>query len=504
MSRVRSHASLDSPGEISYDPRTGEVVGQARSSTTAQIRQALESAATAASSVADAAPDVRRGWLEAVAEALEARAVELVELADRETGLGRDRLTAEVARTAGQLRFYGVVAAEGSYLGAVRDDAGGAALAKVNVPLGPVAVFGASNFPFAFSVLGNDTASALAAGCPVVVKAHPAHPLLSEVVAQIAVDALAAAGAPAGTFALVAGYEAGTEIVTADETAAVAFTGSENGGLALWRLANHRERVIPVFAEMGTVNPAVVTPAGGADIDEIAAGFVSSFTLGSGQYCTKPGLLFTPRSADAPVAVGRALMHASPSTTMLTGAIATASLRGVEDLLHAGASVIAQVAGPGTGWSADATVLSASLSALQPGSPLLQECFGPVALVVQYDELATLQQTLTRLPGALAASVFAADDDPDLPALLATLSANVGRVAVNNWPTGVACTWAQHHGGPWPATTHPAATSVGAAALERFVRPVAWQNVPDSALPRALQAANPWAIPRRENGRLVP
>jgi NADP-dependent aldehyde dehydrogenase len=503
--RARSQATLDSPDEISYDPRTSEVVGQARSSTQQEVRHALASAAAAAPAVAGAAPVVRRRWLEALADALEAHAEELIELADRETGLGVARLTGEVARTAGQLRFYGAVAEEGSYLGAVRDDPDGTApaLARVNVPLGPVAVFGASNFPFAFSVLGNDTASALAAGCPVVVKAHPAHPLLSEVLAGIASPALAEAGAPEGTFALVAGYEAGTDIVTADETAAVAFTGSERGGMALWRLANQRERVIPVFAEMGTVNPAVVTPIASRDIDEIAAGFVGSFTLGSGQFCTKPGLLFAPRGCQAPAAVASALRAAAPAATMLTGAIATAVARGVEELLQVGASVVAQVAGSGAGWSADTTVLSTSLEALQPGSRLLEECFGPVALVVEYDDLATLHETLAVLPGALAASVFAADDDPDLPPLLASLSARVGRVAVNNWPTGVAYTWAQQHGGPWPATTQPAATSVGAAALGRFVRPVAWQNVPDAALPPALQTANPWGIPRRENGRLT-
>jgi NADP-dependent aldehyde dehydrogenase len=412
------------------------------------------------------------------------------------------RLTGELARAAGQLRFYGSVAAEGSYLRATIDTDPG--LARVSVPLGPVAVFGASNFPFAFGVLGNDTGSALAAGCPVVVKGHPAHPALSRALAEVAVSSLAAAGAPNSTFSLVTGFESGAALVEADEVTAVAFTGSEAGGMALWRAAQQRRTVIPVFAEMGTVNTAVVTPAAAAELSTVAKGFVESFTLGVGQFCTKPGLLLAPRGADAPAVVAQALEAAAPSGPMLTSAMATACQRGVSELVDAGASVVTSVTGTEAGWSTDAAVLSAPLSALVPGSRLLEECFGPVALVVEYDDVDAVLALVEQLPGALAASVIAASEDEHLQPLLDALSKKVGRVIVNGWPTGVAYDWAQHHGGPWPATTVPTATSVGAAALDRFVRPVTWQGAPDHVLPPPLRADNPWGIPRRVDGRLLP
>lgn len=497
--------STDGRVEVSHDPRTGAVNGELPVSTPDEVDAALTRAAQAAPLLAATAPGVRRRWLAAIADALESHADELAALADRETALGVERMRGEVARTAGQLRFYGDVAEEGSYLGVALDGptATTGPLARVNVPLGPVAVFGASNFPLAFSVLGNDTASAIAAGCPTLVKAHPAHPLLSRRVADLTTAALREAGAPEGTFALVVGFEAGTRLVQADQVEAVAFTGSEAGGMALWRLANQRARVIPVFAEMGTVNPVVVTP-GASDVESIAAGFVASYTFGMGQVCTKPGLLLAPRGAGVPEAVARALRDAAPAASMLTAPIAAAVARGVEDLTHAGASVVAESPGSGHGWSADAAVLTAPLSALRPGSRLLEECFGPVALVVEYDGLADVLAAIDHLPGALAAAVFPRDgDDPAIAPLLAALSRRVGRVTVGNWTTGAPAAWAQQHGGPWPATTNPAATSVGAAALGRFVRPVTFQNVPDTFLPAPLQSANPWALPRRVDGKLL-
>lgn len=503
--RLRDRVARRDPhgSETSYDPRTGQPQGEVPVTSAAELRGALLRAVSAAPDVAAASPDVRRGWLEAVATALDEHAEELAALADRETALGLDRLGGEVARTAAQLRFYGDVAVEGSYLGAAVDAATATTgpLARVNVPLGPVAVFGASNFPFAFSVLGNDTASALAAGCPVLVKAHPAHPLLSARCGELAVAALAAAGAPDGIFTLVVGVPAATELVLADEVCAVAFTGSETIGMSLWRKAATREVPVPVYAEMGTVNPVVVTPAAATgDPTALAEGFVASYLLGAGQFCTKPGLLLVPAGSGLTDAVAAAVVAAEPSPTLLTRSIATNAERGVGELLRAGASLVAQVRGPGQGWSADAALLTAPLSALTEGSRLLAECFGPVALVVEYDDVAALQGTIGHLQGALAAAVFAADDDPDLGPLLAALARKAGRVTVGNWPTGVPATWAQQHGGPWPATTQPTATSVGAAALDRFVRPVAFQNVPDAHLPPPLQRANPWGVPRRVDG----
>jgi NADP-dependent aldehyde dehydrogenase len=366
-------------------------------------------------------------------------------------------------------------------------------------------VFGASNFPFAFGLLGNDTASAIAAGCPVIAKAHPAHVLLCERLAELATTALASARAPDGTFAMVAGYEAGASLAQADVVAAVAFTGSQSGGLALWRMANDRSTVIPVYAEMATVNPVIVTRGAASDMATVAAGFVGSFTLGAGQFCTKPGLLFAPRGSRAAELVGDALVAARPRPVMLTQGIANAFNGGLGELIDAGAEVVRSVPGADAGWSVNATVLRVPINSLRVGSRFLEECFGPVALIAEYDDVAELRAALLELPGSLAASVIVDDDDdPDSGEIIDQVSGSVGRVIVNDWPTGVAFTWAQQHGGPWPATSNPTATSVGAAALRRFVRPIAFQSVPDNRLPAEAQASNPWRLPRRINGILTP
>lgn len=489
----------------SFSPYTGQPVGEVPDTSAAAVRHTVARAAAAAEEVAAVSPGVRRGWLHAIADSLEGHADELVAMADRETGLGSARLAAEVSRTAGQLRFYGEVAVAGSYLGVAIDEATATTprLVRVNHPLGPVAVFGASNFPFAFSVLGNDTGSALAAGCPVVVKAHPAHGTLSLRLAELAEEALRGTGAPEGVFALVAGQEAGVCLVGAEGVAAVAFTGSQAGGLALWRIANQRDHVIPVFAEMGTVNPVVVTPAAVARFEDVARGFVDSFTLGAGQYCTKPGLMLVPAGHDAARVIGDALGDAAPTPLMLTDTIAGSVAQGLADLVEAGASVVREVGGSGDGWSAPAAVVSAPAAALTRGSRLLDECFGAVAVVVEYAGENDLRSVLTRLQGSLAGTVVTrGEDDPDAGWLVQTLSDSVGRVTINDWPTGVAYTWAQHHGGPWPATSDPRATSVGAAALDRFVRPVTYQSTPDAWLPAAGRSVNPWHLPRRIDGRL--
>lgn len=482
---------------MSHDPRTGAEVSRIPDSSPAQVRARVVAANAAAPELAATPPAVRAGWLSAIASALEDDVAELVALADRETGLGRERLTGEVHRTAGQLRHYAAAAVDGAFLGVTIDNATPTTprLVRVNVPLGPVAVFGASNFPFAFSVLGNDTASALAAGCPVVVKAHPAHAGLSDRLARLAAQAM-----PDGAFGLVHGFAAGRELVTAPEIAAVAFTGSQAGGLALWRLANERERVIPVYAEMGTVNPVVVTPS--ADLTDVATGFVGSFTLGSGQFCTKPGLLLAPAGNDAAGRVADALVAACPAPLMLTEAIASGVSTGVARLVDAGARLVAATPPtPGPGFTASAAVLDVPVASLTDGSPLLKECFGPVALVAEYTDTDELRAALATLPGCLAAAVMpAGDDDPDTGWLVAALATKAGRVTVGDWTTGVAYTWAQHHGGPWPATSVPWATSVGAAALARFVRPVTYQSVPDACLPAPARADDPWRVPRRVDG----
>lgn len=479
----------------------------AADSTYAEVTAAAAAARAVGSVVAAAAPGERAAWLDAIAVAVERHTEELAATADEETGLGRTRLDGEVARCATQLRFYAEVCREGAWLGATIDRAAGAApdLRRVNVPLGPVAVFGASNFPFAFGSLGNDTGSALAAGCPVVVKGHPAHPRTHDRLTALAREALGGAGAPDGTLGAVTGMAAGQQLVLAPEIAAVAFTGSEGGGMALHRLATTRPVPIPVYAEMGTVNAVVVTAAAVATPEAVAAiatGCLGSFTLGLGQFCTKPGLVLVPAGSGFAAALTAALQAAPPSGVMLTTGIHQAFGVGVQALRGAGSvplgySDTAAPLGPVT-W-----VLGADPSLLQPGSTLLRECFGPVVIVAEYADDTSRDDVLAALPGALVASVMTGGaDDPDVPGLVAALTPKVGRVAVDAWPTGVATTWAQQHGGPWPATTDPRATSVGAAALDRFTRPVAYQNAPQEALPPPLRKGNPWRIVRRVDGRL--
>ena len=490
-------------GQQSFDPRSGASIAAPPQSRPEEIEATVAAAAAAAAEVAAQPPSTRAGWLSAAADALEAESARLCELADAETALGLPRLTGELSRAAAALRFYGAVSVDGSWLDAVVEHAhaGAPDLRRTNVPLGPVAVFGASNFPFGFGVVGHDTASAIAAGCPVVVKAHPAHPRLSAALGEVAESALAAAGAPSGTFGLVAGFEAGSALVTHPAIRAVGFTGSQAGGLALWRLAAARPEAIPVFAEMGTVNTAVMTRVAAERASAIAAGFVESFTLGMGQFCTKPGLLLAPAGSRMSEQVRDALADRAPSGWLLTEAIARSYSAGVGRLIDAGARPAHRCEAPPEGWAAAATVLDVDIAELQAGSALLKECFGPVALVAEYADDGVLDVALDALPGSLAAAVHAGGPgDPQLAPLVARLARRAGRVIVDGWPTGVALGWAQQHGGPWPATTNPSTSSVGASALARFVRPVAYQDVPDAALPEPVREANPWGIRRRVDG----
>lgn len=491
--------------DISFNPRTGQARVDVAHTEPGDVARIAHRAAVATTESTKTSPRERERWLEAVAAALESElvAAELISLADQETGLGETRLTGELARMASQLRFYGTVGTEGGWLGATIDHTPTGVLAKAATALGPVAVFGASNFPFAFGVLGNDTASALAAGCAVVVKTHPAHPELSQRLVAVARTALDEAGAPQNLLQAVTGFEAGLALVDAPALAAIGFTGSQNGGMALWRRANERPIVIPVYAEMGTVNPVVVTPTGAANADAIARGFIDSMTLGSGQFCTKPGLLLVPSGSHVAQRAAEIVATMPAPHPMLTQAIAATARDGADRLIAAGGRLLASSAAAPAGWSAPVQLVSVDLADLQPGSPLTQECFGAVGLIAEYDDLREVEPALDRLQNSLVSTIIGRDDDPAVPALVALLSQKSGRVTVDQWPTGVAWTWAQHHGGPWPATSAPSSTSVGASALGRWTRPVAHQNVPDAALPPALQEDNPWRLPRRVDGEMV-
>jgi NADP-dependent aldehyde dehydrogenase len=473
-----------------YNPRTGEPTGAPVPATTdVEVDAFVAEAVVAYPAWAGSGPASRAGVLEAVADALDARTADLVAVADAETALGADRLTGEVARATGQLRLFAGVLRDGTYLDPVLSPAAGAApdLRRANRPLGPVAVFAASNFPFAFSVTGGDTASALAAGCPVVVKAHEAHPGTSVLTAAIVSSALAAAGAPSGTFALVHGVEAGLRLLRHPAITAAGFTGSTAGGLALARVCAERDVPIPFFGELGSVNPGVVLPgAAAARPEQVAAGYVASLTQGTGQFCTNPGLLFVPEDSSLLAAIAAAVAKSSGGP-MLSGRIFAAFGDAVA-LTAEQPSVTELAAGqPGEGpWGATPRVFSVALKEFT--AALAHEQFGPAGVIVTYPSVADLLPVLATLPGNLAASFHVSGPDDIVLAreLLPVLERIAGRIICDGWPTGVAVVAAQHHGGPYPATTAPAYTSVGTAAIRRWLVPVAYQNFPAELLPLAL------------------
>jgi NADP-dependent aldehyde dehydrogenase len=477
------------------------------------VAVAAEEATTATTSLAGLAPAARATMLDALADAVDERCAALVEMADAETALGVPRLTGEVARTTHQLRYLAEVVRGGSYLGAVVDLADDDTplgpvpdLRRMGRPIGPVAVFAASNFPFAFSVLGGDTASALAAGCPVIVKAHPGHPRLSVLTAGIARDALAAAQAPPGALALVEGWEAGPELVRHPLVAAVGFTGSLRGGRELSKIASSRPEPIPFFGELGSLNPVVVTPAAARERGSaIVDGFLASFTLGLGQFCTKPGLLFIPAGTGLVERLADGV-GGRPGGRLLTAAIRSGLEEGIERLEQVpGVHQAAIGAPPQHPEHAQVRLYRTTAETLRAGgAALLEEHFGPVAVVVEYGSEGELFEALQEVPASLTFTVQAEGaEDPLAARLLAWAAGRAGRVVVDGWPTGVAVRDAMQHGGPFPASTVPSATSVGAAAMQRFLVPVCYQNVPDALLPPPLRNGNPWGVPRRVNGQVT-
>jgi NADP-dependent aldehyde dehydrogenase len=480
-----------------FDPRTGEPVGEPVAETTGAALDAIVASARAAAPGwgADTALARRAEALEAVADALDDRAGELAVIADTETALGGERLTGEVARTTGQLRMFAGLLRDGGYMDTVVSPAVGVVpdIRRITRPVGPVAVFAASNFPFAFSVAGGDTASALAAGCPVVVKAHEAHPVTSDVTAEVVTAALASAGAPAGTFGLVHGVEAGLRLLRHPDIAAAGFTGSTAGGLALARICAERPVPIPFYGELGSVNPSVVLPGAAlARPAEIATQYAASLTLGVGQFCTNPGLLFVPEDVGLLTALAEAV-NASAGGPMLSARIFAGYIEAVaEAAAHPGVTELA-AGQPGHGpWGAMPQVFQLTLKEFAADlAALSRERFGPAGLVITYPSVADLLPVLAALVGNLVGTVHADAGSPDdlelARQVVAVLEHVAGRIVFNGWPTGVAVVPAQHHGGPWPATTAPAYTSVGTAAIRRWLVPVAYQNFPSELLPPALR-----------------
>ena len=463
-------------------------------------------AAQSATAWAAVPPVERARALRRVAAALDSRAGDLIALARGETHLDEQRLHGELRRTTFQLRLFADVVTEGRYLdaridhfdpdwlmGASRPD-----LRRMLVPVGPVLVFAAGNFPFAFSVAGGDVASALAAGCPVVVKAHPGHPRLSAATARTVREALTEAEAPDGVFAVVSGIEAGVRALEHPALRAAAFTGSTAAGRALFDIAQARPEPIPFHGELGSLNPVFLTRAAVAErLTALRDGLVASFTASAGQLCTKPGVVAVPAGSgftEALWATGLARGTALLSDRIHYGYVSrlrSLADLGSVDLLTDSAEVFGACPAP-------AILRTTATAALGDAAAVMSECFGPATVLVEYVEDRELLDIARSLEGQLTASVHATDGD-DVTDLLTVLAARAGRVVWNEWPTGVSVTHAQQHGGPYPAaTTHT--TSVGTAAVDRFLRPVAYQNVPDRLLPPALRDANPWALPRLVDG----
>ena len=449
------------------------------------------------------------GFLDRVADEIEALGDDLLQTADYETGLGIPRLTGERARTTGQLRKFGDLLREGSYVEAIidtappdRQPAPRPTIRRMLFAVGPVAVFSASNFPFAFSVAGGDTASAFAAGCPVIVKAHPGHPATSELFAVAINRASAASGFPPGFFSLLQGtsVEMAQTLIQHPLLEAVGFTGSLRAGRAIFDTAARRPRPIPVYAEMGSVNPNFFLPGAVAAGGEALAGqLAASVTLGAGQFCTNPGLVLIQDSPDAQVFIDAVCqtMAAREPGVLLNANVEQGLAQSVTRTLDhpqvtrlAGGDVI-----DGPAYCFANTVLQTTGAAFRADESLQEEHFGPVTLIVVCESAEDMEAAAAALHGSLCASIHAGDGDLATAAQLADiLREKVGRLIWNGFPTGVEVVTSMQHGGPYPATTAPATTSVGLTAIKRFLRPVAFQDMPDALLPDALRDANPLAI----------
>ncbi|WP_291048436.1 aldehyde dehydrogenase (NADP(+)) [Herbiconiux sp.] len=495
------------------DPRTGVSAATTIEPTTPAGVDALAGrAATAAHELQSRGREFRAQLLDAMADAVEAARDELVATADAETGLGVARLTGESGRSAFQFRLFAEAVREGGFVEAAIDHAGdtplgpGPDVRRMLVSIGPVAVFGSSNFPFAFSVLGGDVASAIAAGSPVIVKAHGSHLLTSKRSFEVLQSAAEAVGAPRGTFGIVYGQAAGVELVKHPAIKAAGFTGSLGAAEALQKAIDTREEPIPFFGELSSINPLVVSP-GAADArgGAIAEGLFTSYTGSAGQLCTKPGIAFVPAGASGQAIVDAlAGLTAGAAPQVLLNDRIQGSFGDIEERLKAaGAVEVAQgtaVPDAGAGFSVSPTLLETSAANL--GAELAEECFGPLIVVARYDSLEQVAEAFGRIPRSLTATLHVQDEETDVIAELApSLEASAGRIVFNGYPTGVRVTWAQQHGGPWPSTNSQH-TSVGVTAVRRFLRPLAWQNAPQSALPEELRDQYT-AIPRRIDGVLV-
>lgn len=482
----------------------------------ADLERACALAAAAFDTYREISLEARAKFLEKIADNILGIGDALIERAMKETGLPRARLEGERGRTMNQLKLFAGVVREGSWLEARIDPAmpdrkplPRSDLRVRNVPLGPVVVFGASNFPLAFSVAGGDTASALAAGCPVIVKAHHAHPGTSELVGRAVQAAVKECGMPEGTFALLygSGTKVGTALVADHRIKAVGFTGSRGGGTALMKVAQSRPEPIPVYAEMSSINPVLVLPHAMASRGEaIAKAFVASLTLGAGQFCTNPGLVLGAEGSDLDMFAGKVAENLSgaPSQTMLSPGIHQAYAGGVEKLAkNASVKTVGRGQAPSGPYNGQAAFFSTDAKSFAADHSLRDEVFGSSSVLVRCPDVGAMRGILESLEGQLTITLQMDPEDMEYAKqLLPILERKAGRVLVNGFPTGVEVSHAMVHGGPYPSTSDGRTTSVGSLAIYRFLRPVCYQDFPAGLLPEALRDGNPSGIPVRRDGRL--
>jgi 2,5-dioxopentanoate dehydrogenase len=510
-------ASVQGDGEAWYakNPATGEDIAPVyHGCASALLSRACDMAWVAYDDFRETSLSARAHFLERVAALILECGDALLGRAMLETGLPKARIEGERSRTVAQLRMFADVVREGGFVGARIDSAlperkpvPRSDLRLRHIALGPVAVFGASNFPLAFSVAGGDTASALAAGCPVIVKAHSAHPGTSEMVGRAVQQAVRDCGLPEGVFSLLfgGGTEVGAALVANPRICAVGFTGSRTGGTALMAIAAGRPMPIPVYAEMSSINPVYLFPeALDTRASQLAREFVASLTLGAGQFCTNPGLLI---AVDGPglrsfIGAARAELTGTVAATMLTGTIHGAYCSGIERLAKIDNVETLARGQTGSGYNQSPAALFAVEARTFMGEPALQhEVFGAASLLVRcrnFDEICEVAESLA---GQLTATVQAGPSDwPAVRRLIPALERKSGRIVVNGFPTGVEVSDAMVHGGPYPSTSDGRSTSVGSLAIQRFLRPVCYQDMPSALLPEALSDSNPLQLWRRLNG----
>jgi NADP-dependent aldehyde dehydrogenase len=471
----------------SINPRTGRAFGPIFTDTSSgEIESILNQARIGFKAWSNASIDKRALAMNAIADALDDNLTELVAISDLETGLGVPRLSGEVGRTTFQIREFARAISAGQFVTPEVDSAvdaplpmGHPELIRTLSPLGVVMVFGANNFPFAFSVLGGDTASALAAGCVVIAKAHPSHPQTSSKVYEVASQALLNQEFPRGVLSLIHGVEAGVTVLKSEVVSAGAFTGSRIGGRALFDIAQSREIPIPFYGELGSVNPVVVLESALSDPKSLATAYLDSLLLGNGQFCTNPSILLVPAGSSLISEIESQITDRSP-TPFLSPATKSGHDKNrvrLSELLGS-TPIVGKNIDDGGLYSAPAIIKTTTAQVSRQSDALAIECFGPSGLLITYTSVTELLALIEDLEGALTGSVFATAEDADALDVCRAIAQKVGRLAWNSWPTGVAVSVGQQHGGPYPASTSSIHTSVGLHAITRFLRPVSYQSLP--------------------------